>query len=263
MLLSRLWYYLSSIPTLLRGFTNWPALLSLVLGQREEPVILKLRSGPRLKIRTLMDAWIIKETCLEKQYEQASTELENGWNVIDVGAGLGDFTICVAQRYPQSRVYAYEPFPESFALLEENLALNDIQNVHAYPYAVGSQDGTLELRFISSEAVQHTTTSTEQESDTLEVQSITLERILSQHALDVCHYLKMDCEGAEYDILLNAASEVLRRIENVCLEYHDGVTPYSHDDLAIFFEDHGFQVSLTPNPVHGHLGYLYARKSTP
>jgi FkbM family methyltransferase len=244
---------------MLRGFENWPMLFSLLLRQREDPALLKLHNGLHLKIRSLMDAWIIKETCLEKQYERASRDLADGWNVIDVGAGLGDFTICVARRTPHSRVYAYEPFPESFTLLQENVKLNDVQNVHAYPYAVGSQDGTLQLRFTSDEAVQHTTTSAAQDNDTLEVRSVTLAHILSQHQLDVCHYLKMDCEGAEYDILLNADPELLGKIENICLEYHDGVTPFSHDDLVTFLERHGFQASLTPNPVHAHLGYLYAR----
>ncbi len=263
MFVSRLRYYSSSIPTLLRGFRNWPKLISLFVGQRRtKPVVLKLNNGLSLKIRTLMDAWIIKETCLEKQYEHASRKLSNGWTVIDIGAGLGDFAISVAKEYPQSLVYAYEPFPESFVLLQENLALNDVQNVQVFPYAVSSQVGTLPLRLISKEAVQHTTAPKNQTGDFLDVQSITLERIFSQIQPSPCNYLKMDCEGAEYDIFFNIDTEILRRIQHVCLEYHDGITEFSHIDLVAFFEENNFRVRLTPNPVHANLGYLYAANMT-
>jgi len=262
MRISQLQYYFSSIPTLLRGFGNWPKLATLlVCSPRTEPIVLRLNNGLVFKVRTFMDAWIIKETCLDEQYEQASTKLTNGWTVIDVGAGLGDFTISVAKRYPQSSVYAYEPFPESFALLRENLKLNNIQNAQAFPYAVGSHKGTLLLRLISKEPVQHTTTPSNQEGNLLEVQSITLEQIFSQFQLTSCHYLKMDCEGAEYDILLNANVEIVQKIQHICLEYHDGTTRFSHTDLVVFFEKCGFQVRLTPNPVHANLGYLYAANS--
>ena len=234
----------------------------LVGGRGAGPIILKLESGLQLKIRSLMDAWIVKESCLDEQYKLASTPIADGWTVIDIGAGLGDFAVSIARKHPLSIVYAFEPFPESYALLEENIALNAVRNVRPFTFAVGSTDGTLALRFPSGEAVQHSTTAITLTDESLEVRSITLEQIFSQHQLERCDYLKMDCEGAEYDILLNAGAEVLRKIRHICLEYHDGITEYSHGDLVMLFEDHGFRVRLTPNPVHGDLGYLYAAKST-
>lgn len=262
MRVSRLQYYFLSIPTLLRGFRNWPKLITLLVSSpRTEPIVLRLNNGLAFHVRTLMDAWIIKETCLDEQYEQASTKLTDGWIVIDIGAGLGDFAISVAKKYPQSLVYAYEPFPESFTLLQENLKLNNIQNVQAFPYAIGSEEGTLPLRCISKEPVQHTTTPSNQEGDFLQVPSITLEQIFSQLQLPFCHYLKMDCEGAEYDILFNTDIQIIQKIQHICLEYHNGTAEFSHTDLMAFFERCNFQVKITPNPVHADLGYLYAANS--
>ncbi|MDE3091432.1 MAG: FkbM family methyltransferase, partial [Chloroflexota bacterium] len=118
-----------------------------------QPVLIELKNGLRFQVRTRMDIWVLKEACLDRQYERASVPIQDGWSIIDVGAGLGDFAVGVAKEHPRSVVYAYEPFPESFALLQENLRLNQIENVTAYPCAIGAQSGSLHLRAVSSEAV--------------------------------------------------------------------------------------------------------------
>jgi hypothetical protein len=113
------WYYLVSMLTLLRGLKNWPLAGALLARWPVRQPVVELRpSGLRFRVRTFMDVWIIKETCLDRDYERVGTDLQDGWNVVDIGAGLGDFTVYAARRCPHGTVYAYEPFPESFALLQ-------------------------------------------------------------------------------------------------------------------------------------------------
>ncbi|HDD24529.1 MAG TPA: FkbM family methyltransferase [Chloroflexi bacterium] len=259
-MLSRLSYYISSIPTLLLGIKNWPAIITAFLGLRvPERIVLELRNGCHFRVRTPMDIWIIKETCLDRQYERQGVEIKDGWVVLDIGAGLGDFAICVALEHPHSTVYAYEPFLESFAMLEENLDLNQVRNVKAFPYALSSQVGSIDFHIVSKEAVQHSTAfGLDGAQDSIQVPSTTLDHIFDEIQSDRCDYLKMDCEGAEYEILLNASDSALQRIGHICLEYHDGVTEFSHHDLVRFLEGKGFRVWLTPNPAWAHLGFLYA-----
>jgi FkbM family methyltransferase len=260
MLVSRVLYYLFSIPTLLLGVKNWPKMIAVFLGlPLAQPIVITLRDGSRFQVRTLMDIWILKETCLERQYQHASVKVEDGWVVFDVGAGLGDFAISVARARPHSTVYAFEPFPESFFLLQENLRLNQIQNVRAWPHALSAQAGSTALHLFSPEAVQHTTVSrSDRAGSDVQVSSVTLDQVFSQFQLARCDYMKMDCEGAEYDILFNASDATLQKIKHVCLEYHEGVTEFSHRDLVQFFERHGFRVKQTPSPAHRHLGFLHA-----
>jgi len=254
---SRFIYYLSSIPTLLIGIQNWPACMTLPF--RRTPLILRLRSGLRFKIRTLMDVWIIKETCLDRDYEKHGAPIKDGWNVIDIGAALGDFVVQIAYEHPTVWMLAYEPSPTSFALLRENLALNTVKNVLVFPLAVSATNGTLTLT-TSGEAVQHSTTHVLQghSSEHIEIQAISLENVFRTNGLKQCHFLKMDCEGGEFDILLNANPETLARIDRICLEYHDGFTEFSHTDLVKHLQQNGYQVKITPNPVHDYLGFLYA-----
>lgn len=259
--LSRWRYYLASIPTLIFQIRNWPAVIALFLGiPVSRPFVVRLRRGCRFKVRTPMDVWIIKETCLDRDYERDQVLIEEGWTVLDIGAGFGDFSICVAREHPGAIVYAFEPLPESLALLEENLNLNGIQNVQRFPWAVGGQAGTLLLRTATGRSGQHTTTPSVGEGmgEAISVSSVTLDQIFAELGLGHCDFLKIDCEGAEYEILFHASEQTLRRIRHVAMEYHDGVTRYSHGDLIRLFEQNGFEVRTRPNPAHREIGFLFA-----
>ena len=256
---SRLGYYLRSIPALFGQIENWPFLPFLLLGKQ---TVIRLRNGCRFRVRSLMDVWIIKETCIDRQYEVYGTRIEDGWTVIDVGAGLGDFAVLIARENPRSRIYAYEPFPESYRLLQENIALNGVQNVLTFPVAVGAGREMLRL-FAKGEAVQHTTIATRQSDGlipAIEVQSLTLEDVLETNGIERCDFLKMDCEGCEFDALFGASPATLNKISRMCLEYHDGFTRFTHADLIGYLHRHGFQTHVTPNPVHPYLGFLYAHR---
>lgn len=256
---SRLGYYFRSIPTLFGQIENWPFLPLLVLGKQ---TTVRLRNGCRFRVRSLMDVWIIKETCLDRQYELYGTKIEDGWTVVDIGAGLGDFAVLIACENPHSRIYAYEPFPESYRLLQENIALNGVRNVLAFPMAVGARRETARL-FAKGEAVQHTTVANRPSDGSIpsiEVQSLTLEDVLETNGIEQCDFLKMDCEGCEFDVLFGASLATLERISRLCLEYHDGFTRFTHTDLIGYLRRYGFQTQVTPNPVYPYLGFLYAHR---
>lgn len=170
----RIRYYLSSIPTILKQIKNWYVCFLLLVSKK--PVIIRLRNGCQFKVRSLTDVWIIKETCLDRDYESVATDIQDHWTIIDIGAGLGDFAISVAYEHPNCRVYAYEPFPESYRLLEENIKLNSVSNVIASPMAVGAQSGEITL-YTMGAAVQHTTTKTASTADGMVVQAVCLDHI--------------------------------------------------------------------------------------
>jgi FkbM family methyltransferase len=259
MLFSRWLYYLSSIPTLFNGIKNWQTMLKVFLGLSvPRPILIDLKNGLRFQVRTPMDIWVLKEACIEHQYEGASVAIRDNWNILDVGAGLGDFAVTVAKEHPHSTIYAYEPFPESFKLLLENVRLNQIKNVLAFPQAIGAQTGSMRLHAVSSEAVQQSTVAPVEAGQAIQVESIALDEVLPELNLTHLDYMKMDCEGAEYDIFFNASPATLLKIDRICLEYHDGVTSHSHDDLVRFFELNEYQVDCKSNPAHPDLGLLFA-----
>jgi FkbM family methyltransferase len=216
------------------------------------------KRGVEFRVRGAMDIWIVKETYLDRFYERFGTAIGDGWTVLDIGAGIGDFSLYAALQHPDNRVYAFEPFPESFDLLQKNLRLNRATNVEAFPEAIGGRTGTLALDLSSGEPLQFSTEGVSAQA--LAVPCLSLADAFRRLSLTGCDLLKMDCEGAEYEILFNAPDSLLDQIEHVVMEYHDGVTAYDHGDLVEFLGSKGFRTRTWPNPVHAHLGFLHAHR---
>jgi FkbM family methyltransferase len=263
----RLAYYLASIPTLLRGVRNWPGILAALLGpRRRAPFVVRLRDGRLFKVTTALDVWIVKEVCLDRDYEHGGVTVQPGWTVVDIGAGLGAFCISVARAQPGCRVYAFEPFAESFALLQENVRLNGLRNLTLFPCAVGAHSEGAVLHAVRGAPARSSTVGIGgARPDTLSrVPSTTLGEIFRDLAIQRCDFLKLDCEGAEYEILLSADAGTIERIGHVALEYHDGVTRFSGADLVEFFGHRGFAVRTVANRAYpDRLGLLYATNRRP
>ncbi len=259
-MLSKWTYYLRSIPTLLAGVRSWGTALRLLAGRPSSPLTVRLRNGCAFRVRSFMDLWIIKETCLDRDYENDFPPIGEDWMVVDIGAGLGDFSVCAAWRHPDRKIAAFEPFLESFSLFQENLRLNGIRNVQAFPLAVGARSGPMQLQTTTGVAVQHSTASAGvvDPAASLPVEGVTLEDALKKAGFARCDLLKVDCEGGEYDIFFHTPEETLRKIGRIAMEYHDGCTPHSHSELADFLRGQGFSVTLRANPVHRHIGFLTA-----
>ena len=207
-----------------------------------------------------MDVWSIKETFLDRFYEKYGYEIQPGWNVIDIGAGLGDFTLFAAISRRDTKVFAFEPFPQSFVLAQENIKINNTANAQVFDQAIAATSGKLVLDLAGNEPLQIRSQIEEAVEDQqhLAVRAVSLSDVLAAQGIEICNLLKLDCEGAEYPILFNTPQDTLERIDHIVMEYHDDMTEYTHRDLARFLSDHGFRVDTFSNPVHSNLGYLRA-----
>ena len=187
-----------------------------------------------------MDIWSLKETLLDRFYERFGFAIQDGWTIVDIGGGIGDYSIFAAHERDQARVLAFEPFPESYRLLQDNLNLNQIHNVQLSSQAVASHEGTLQFAsgMIDPLSRQTSTVSEDTAGASLFVEAVSLESVLKRPDFDHIDLIKLDCEGAEYDILLNAPASVLEKIERIVMEYHDGVTPFNHLDLVKYLTRH-------------------------
>ena len=56
----------------------------------------------------------------------------------------------------------------------------------------------------------------------IEVPCLGLFDVFEEHKIDRCDLLKLDCEGAEYEVLYNAPEEVLNKIDQMAIEVHQG-----------------------------------------
>jgi FkbM family methyltransferase len=258
-------YYFYSIFEMLFGIKNWPRLIAIFLSnkQKSEALIVFRRPPVRMFVRGKMDVWSLKETILDSFYTRYGVQIKDGWQIIDIGAGIGDFSINAAYNNPNVVVHAFEPFPESFALLKKNILINDIQNVLAYQKAVWSHEDVLALDLSLGEPLKISSSINNlniKSSSKLEVEAISLSQLVCNLDLEKIDLLKLDCEGAEYEILMNSSSETLSRINRIVMEYHDIDENQQHNRLVNYLESHGYQVRCQNNFVHDDIGYLFAQK---
>lgn len=278
MALRKYLYYLSSIFKLVADIRPFSTVFG-VFSQTAPPGIKEISLpylGLAFKVRGAMDIWSVKETFLDRFYEKYGTIIGNGWTIVDIGGGIGDFTTFAARAHPQNTVYAFEPTPESFALLQENLQRNQVDNASGYPQAIWSEAGTVWIdtsvgepgQFISHEDPDRQITSggPAASTDSIAAPSISLAQAFDRLGIACCDLLKMDCEGAEYAILFNTPVETLEKVQRIVMEYHDNVAVrsdgnfYTHQDVAEFLAGRGYVVQVQSNFVHQTLGYLYASR---
>jgi FkbM family methyltransferase len=254
-------YYAWSVLEIMGGIRNWPAMLGLLLRPKDvSPHEVTLREPPlRLTIRGAMDLWAVKETYLDEFYTRYSEPVQDGWTVVDIGAGVGDFAIKVAYSHPYNRVIAYEPFPGSFELLIRNLAVNAIANVMPRQEAVWRETGEITLDLSGGEPLQ-IASGEEMAGDRVKVPAVTLTEVLAQQELERIDLLKLDCEGAEYPILMEAPAETLAKVDRIIMEYHDLDEAQNYRVLGEFLVDAGYRVFWHANQVHADIGYLFATR---
>ncbi len=185
--------------------------------------------------------------------------------VVDLGANVGFFSCRIA---PGARkVFCYEPIRENFAELERNAESRP--NIFPVREAVAGKTGTLRLyrpkynRWTGRYSMYHDTNpNTSEEFE--EVPSITLEQLFSRHGIARCDLLKIDVEGAEYEILWATPNETYSKIYRICGEYH-GVHPNRSQmhggALGSFLRSKGFEVELVPRRKRGDHGLFFAVKS--
>ena len=88
------------------------------------------------------------------------------------------------------------------------------------PKAIDAQTGTRELFLDARGDLFPSFYSTNKRSNTLQVECVTLKQVLKENSIEHVDYLKMDCEGAEWEILKAIDEETISRIGIIGMEYH-------------------------------------------
>lgn len=179
------------------------------------------------------------------QYDVEGFSVSDNDIVIDIGAHIGAVSIRMATAARDVRVYAFEPFPENFALLEQNIRENDLQRaIIPYNFAVSHTGGERELFVCTERADAHTLYPHKdfRFGKPIKVDCISLSEFLSQESIQKVDFLKIDAEGAEYDIFLRGDVSFLEKVEKIATELHPCHPKYEAADIVAVLEESGFQL---------------------
>ena len=215
--------------------------------------------GVRIQVRRgSWDESAAQRVVGDQDYLRPGHEIRPTDTVVDIGANIGCFAVVAGRAARQGRVFAFEPDRENYELSVRNAALNGLTNVVVERAAVSGTAGTLRL-FKGAEVSLHTTLASRLDEPTQgeEVPAVTLQQIFDRHNITRCDFLKMNCEGAEYDILYRTPPEYLRRIDRIALEYHATAdkTRVSRE-LAGFLVSHGIDIFEFTDFVGLDCGYI-------
>jgi FkbM family methyltransferase len=175
--------------------------------------------------------------------------LQDGCCVLDVGANTGLFTLFVCNRYPDARVFAFEPAPPIFEKLRANLAqyptravalpqgLSDSQrsaSIRYYPrmsansglYADAASESELTAQFLRNASKEGEELAAQLlqgafEAQTFSCELTTVSQVLAQHGLESVDLLKIDVEKSEWDVLQGIEPGDWPKIHQLVIEIHD------------------------------------------
>jgi len=171
-------------------------------------------------------------------------------DVVDVGANIGDTAIYFALKGAK-HVYAFEPYPYSYNIAKKNIELNHLKDKITL-----LNEGCGRSGFVTIKEDYENTGSTDlknfKEGKKIKIESIDeiVKRFNLKHAA-----LKVDCEGCEYDLILNASDKALLAFDQIIMEYHYGCI-----NIVKRLKQAGFNVKYNL-PIHMQLGLIYAKRS--
>jgi len=170
-----------------------------------------------------MDIWTLKEVLIDRHYE-VKRLVKAGDTIVDIGSSIGDFSIYASKK--AEKIYAHECDNQRVFLMHENLKLNKVNNVEINQQKVKS-----------------------------------LNEIMKN--IKRCDFLKIDCEGCEYQIFEKADQENLSKIKHIAMEAHkfNNEMEEKFKNLINQLKQNNFDVNVIENPVHTTICFVFATQS--
>jgi FkbM family methyltransferase len=157
--------------------------------------------------------------------------------VVDVGANVGVFSLFASRA--ARLVYALEPSSSNFSLLASNTSC--CKNIIPLNLGCSAGDGQASLD-LSSDPVSFSlvTNGISGRRETVDV--VRLETLFERYKIGHCDFLKLDCEGCEFEIIMGSDPKFISRIGRIVMEYHDHLSrQLSHRDLVRKLTTFGFR----------------------
>jgi FkbM family methyltransferase len=197
---------------------------------RGRPISLSLvKDGRRVRmaVRDVADLTAIGDVLLDELYDVP--DLRDVRVIVDLGSHIGSSIVFFRVRHPGAQIHGLEPDPRTFATLAANVGA--LEGVTVDRQAVSDADG--EATFFCSDYSM--ASSLVGDGRPVTVRTVRLDTLMDELGLDRIDLLKLDIEGAEYDVL--AATERLGAVRAICGEVHPHLISRSPDEFFDLLSD--------------------------
>jgi len=152
----------------------------------------------------------LNEIFIDEVYKFAPSQEK--LKIIDCGANIGLSVIYLKKLFPNASITAIEPDKKVFSQLEKNLENFKFSNVELLNVAAWTNN--VPISFESDGGLGGKIS--DKETNSTLVQTVRLKNLLQEKIF----FLKMDIEGAEYEVLKDIKEE-LKNVENLFIEFHN------------------------------------------
>lgn len=132
--------------------------------------------------------------------------------VLDVGANMGWYSILIAKTNPAATVHAFEPLPNTYSVLRENVALNAMGNVITHPFGLSSEKKDLQFFFYPEGSGNASAVNLTGRSDAQEI--VCHVEVMDEAVKDLgiarVDFIKCDVEGAELFVFQGGLKTIAR-----------------------------------------------------
>ncbi|MEN6294202.1 MAG: FkbM family methyltransferase, partial [Methanobacterium sp.] len=142
----------------------------------------------------------------------------------------------IAYHKGAKEIFCFEPTDTAFECLVRNKPLN----AHLFKSAVGNYDG---LTTIALPSTDDTMGASIYKKDGIVNYApiVTLDTLFKNGVFEKIDFLKIDCEGAEKEILEGISDENLKKVKKIALEYHTEILSEEYSESLIKrMSDNGF-----------------------
>lgn len=193
-----------------------------------------------------------------KVYHNDFVNVEENDIVIDIGFNYGLFSIESLKNNP-SKIIAFEPNPK---LVSNYQKFFNHKKINLYQKAVSNKTGKTLFKEANSSGMSTimNDVNTSNIDSTYEVELINLYQFLQENNINQIDYLKVDCEGAEYDIFDSIPNEYLtNQVKKIALEFHHKFEDKKVQKLYNKIVSCGFKTKVSYE-TNNTIGMLYAKK---
>lgn len=200
-----------------------------------------------------------------------------GDTIVDIGAGRGEDVFAFSQAVgPRGRVWAIEPHPISFAILDKFCSLNGLTNVTTIQVACVDAPMDLQIETMPVWESNYVRGGPPSPNSFL-VKGIRFEQLASERHIGNIDFLKMNIEGAER-VALPGCGSALDRTRFICVATHDFRSERGESDefrtlefVRGFLDRAGFQMITrdddpryyVPGHVHGFRDGIHRKQIAP
>lgn len=171
--------------------------------------------------------------------------LKRNDHCIDIGCHRGDILELMLQFAPEGKHYAFEPIPHLFNKLKENYG----NKVHVFPYALSDKNGNTTFHFVKNAPAYSGIKKRRYDISNpdifeIEVELKKLDDII--HEKEQIHFIKIDVEGGELDVLKGAKNLLKRNKPAILFESGKGASDFygatAQELFQFLFNDIGLKL---------------------